>query len=143
MKTKLICPALRPAVAGLARRTPLATLPLLGCSPLGAQLSTLYANGYREVEVLVADRSELVRAHVGSGEAWGLRVTVTPVASEQSGVDASVLDDENSECKGAFESYRNWFEMLRTKFSAASPHAFHSPNETSEATASYVHAKVV
>ena len=119
MKTRLICPALRPAVAGLARRCPLATLPLLGGTPLDAQLSALYADGVREVEILVADRPEIIRAHVGSGEAWGLRINVTPMTKESRIPDTTILDDEGSECAAAFSSYRAWFETVRKVFPGA------------------------
>lgn len=120
MKTKIICPALRPGVAGLARRAPLAILPIFGSSPIGAQLSALYASGIREVEILAADRPEFIRQHVGTGEAWGLRVSVTPVADECRKADSSPLDGTGMVCGGAFQSYRHWFEMVRARFSTAS-----------------------
>ena len=120
MRTRIICPALRPGVAGLARRAPLATLPMFGSSPLGIQLSSLYERGIRDVEILAADRPEFIREHVGSGEAWGLRVFVTPVAYETRANDASLLDGANMTWDGAFQSYRTWFEALRAAFSEAS-----------------------
>ena len=120
MKTKIICPALRPGVAGLARRAPLATLPMFGSSPIGIQLSALYAGGIRDVEILAADRPEFIREHVGSGEAWGLRVSVTPIAFESCAKGASLLDGANTACDGAFQNYRTWFESLRAAFPEAS-----------------------
>ena len=119
MKTRLICPALRPAVAGLARRSPLATLPLLGGTPLDAELSALYAKGVRDVEILVADRPEIIRSHVGNGDAWGLRTTITPVPKETRSASATLLDDADSECAGAFSSYRAWFETVRKSLAGA------------------------
>lgn len=120
MKTRIICPALRPGVAGLARRAPLATLPMFGSSPIGIQLSALYAGGIRDVEILAADRPEFIREHVGTGEAWGLRVSVTPVADERRSEGASLLDGADAVCDGVFQSYRAWFEALRSAFLDAS-----------------------
>lgn len=120
MKTKIICPALRPGVAGLARRAPLATLPMFGSSPLGIHLSALYSGGVRDVEILAADRPEFIRDYVGSGEAWGLRVMVTPVADEVRVSGASLLDAADAPCAGAFQNYRSWFEALRSAFPEAS-----------------------
>lgn len=116
MKAILVCPALRPAVAGLANRAPLASLPLLGGSPLDAQLSAFYQRGIREVEIIAADRPEEIRAHVGHGEAWGLNIVVTPAASEKAPCDGLLLDGKGGWCDGAFSDYAAWFRTIRAAF---------------------------
>ncbi len=82
MKSVLICPAERPALAKLAGSAPLAVVPILGQSLLEYWLEHLASLGAREVQVLAADRSEEVRAHVGDGARWGLRVEVMPEVRE-------------------------------------------------------------
>jgi hypothetical protein len=119
MKTKIICPALRPGVAGLARRSPLVLIPMLGSSPLGIHLAQLYAAGIREVELLAADRPEMIRDYVGTGEAWGLKVAVTPVAKETRMKDAVLLGGDKADSSGIFNSYSEWYKALRSSFASA------------------------
>lgn len=76
MKALLICPAERPAVAFLAEPAPLALVPVLGRRLLDCWLSHLASQRVTHVFVLAADRPEQVRAHVGDGARWGLRVDV-------------------------------------------------------------------
>src|SRR5436309_13105777 len=82
MKAILICPSDRAAMAKLAEVAPLATLPMLGESLLEYWLEYLATLGAKEVRVLAADRPEQVRAHVGNGARWGLRVEVMPEPRE-------------------------------------------------------------
>src|ERR1051326_6792427 len=82
MKCILICPAERPALTELAEIAPLATLPILGESLLEYWLEQQATFGAKEVRVLAADRPEQVRAHVGDGARWGLRVEVIPEIRE-------------------------------------------------------------
>jgi glucose-1-phosphate thymidylyltransferase len=82
MKSLLIFPAERPAVAALAEATPLALLPVMG-KPLAAYwLEHLADLGIREVRLLAADRPDQVRAAVGHGARWGLVVEVIPALRE-------------------------------------------------------------
>lgn len=89
MKTLLICPAIRPAVAQLAVERPLATLPILGECLVNHWIEHVTALGARHVIVLAADRAEEVSAAVGNGERWGVRVEVVHVAHEPSVAEAT------------------------------------------------------
>lgn len=84
MKALLICPAERAGVAALAESAPLSNLPILGKCLVEHWLEHLAALGAKEVVVLVADRLDQVRAGVGNGARWGLRVIVQPEKSEPS-----------------------------------------------------------
>jgi len=76
MKTLLVCPATRPAVAQLAKMTPLSNVHVCGKSLLEYWLEHLVSLGATEVDILAVDRPEQVRALVGDGARWGLKVTV-------------------------------------------------------------------
>lgn len=82
MKSVLICPADRHAVAALARQQPLALWPFLGKPVLDHALIFLASKGAKEVRVLAADRPDEVRAFVRRGEAWGVSIEVVPEARE-------------------------------------------------------------
>lgn len=76
MKSLLICPGPRPAVAQLSENTPLALVPLLGENLLAYWLVHLASQGAKEVTVLACDRPSAVWQAVGDGARWGLRVHV-------------------------------------------------------------------
>lgn len=82
MKALLICPGEREAVAALAEAMPLSNLPLCGKSLLEYWLEDLLARGAKKVLILATDRPEQVRALVGDGSRWGLRVEVMPEIRE-------------------------------------------------------------
>ena len=82
MKSLLICPSERPGVPALARRRPLVLAPFLGKTVLEHTLTHLASHGAKEVTVLAADRPDEIRAAVGNGEAWGLRMEVVPESRE-------------------------------------------------------------
>jgi hypothetical protein len=82
MKALLICPGRRDAVAALAETAPLANVPIFGKPLIEHWLEQLFCFGAKEVLVLAADRPEQVRAFVGRGERWGLRVAVLPETRE-------------------------------------------------------------
>src|SRR5689334_5143463 len=88
MKAVIICPAERSALSKLGSIAPLAILPILGESPLEYWLEHLAALGAKEVRVLAADRPEQVRALVGDGTRWGLRVEVIPETRELTVIEA-------------------------------------------------------
>jgi len=72
----------------MAEVAPLVTLPILGRSLAEYWLEHLAAVGAKEVAVLAADRPEQVRAHLGDGARWGLRVEVIPETRELTAVEA-------------------------------------------------------
>jgi len=84
MNSVLICPAERPAVAGLMEENPLALLPVFGKTFIEHWLEQLAITGAKEVRILAADRPEQIRAYVGDGARWGMRITVVPQMHELS-----------------------------------------------------------
>jgi NDP-sugar pyrophosphorylase family protein len=82
MKALLVCPGDRPAVPQLSEVGPLATLPVLGQCLAAHWVVHLAAKGVREVRVLAPDRWLQVRAALGDGAQWGVKVEVYPAASE-------------------------------------------------------------
>lgn len=88
MKAVLICPSERPAVCHLSEVTPLATVPIAGKCLVEYWLEHLVNLGAQEILVLVVDRPEHVRAQIGNGERWGLRVEVLPQVRELTAAEA-------------------------------------------------------
>lgn len=82
MRALLICPGERKNVIALTEFMPLANLPLAGKSLVAYWLEHLASRGAREILILASDRPEQVRALVGGGERWGLRVSVFPERRE-------------------------------------------------------------
>ena len=74
MKAVLICPGERPAVSALAQSAPLALVPILGKTLLEYWLDHLVDRGLRQVYLLASDRPELIRAWLGDGVRWELKV---------------------------------------------------------------------
>ena len=131
MKALLICPAERPGVAHLAESSPLAVVPLLGKSILEYWLESLAARRVREVIVLASDRPHDVRAVVGDGARWGVRVELIPQNRELSLEEARAryrtggdwLPDDDVVLmdylpgradQPLFESYGGWFSALQS-----------------------------
>jgi len=130
MKTILICPVHRPAVARLAQNEPLVLVPLLGKCLLDYWLEHLVDQGERAVRIIALDRPEQVRARVGDGSRWGLRLEVlsfddtsTRSAPEHQNPTTSnegvppehvIITDHLPGLPGVplFESYVTWFEAL-------------------------------
>jgi hypothetical protein len=88
MKTLIICPGDRPGVSSWAESTTLAALPLFGQSLLEHWLEHLVRAGAKDVRVLASDRPEQIRALVGDGSRWGLRITVCPEQRELTPTEA-------------------------------------------------------
>ena len=129
MNALLICPNERNGVAALAECVPLANVSFLGKSLVEYWLEHLAGLGAQEVLVLAADRPDQVRAGVGDGARWGLRVIVKPDkrertleearAGHQANDDASWLPAPNDvilmdhlPCLPRlplFTSYAHWF----------------------------------
>ena len=128
----VICPDERPAVPALCRHRPLALLPLLGRTVLEHALSFLAAQGTKEVTLLASHQVDLIRAAVGQGEAWGLKLEVMAERRELSAAEARAHYGRGDDLtEGAaegealvldrlpqlpeqplWESYRAWFEAV-------------------------------
>lgn len=128
----VICPDERPAVPALSRRCPLALSPFLGATVLEHALASLATRGATAVTLLAGDRADVIRAAVGNGEAWGLRLEVcaqyrelTPdealakhgAARESDGLprarEALLLDHLPSlPLHPLWESYTAWFKAM-------------------------------
>jgi hypothetical protein len=89
MKTLLICPALRPAVAHLAAHSPLALAQVLGETVIGHWIEHLAALGATEMRVIAPDRPDLVRAELGSGARWGVQIEVLAPGVELTPAEAA------------------------------------------------------
>lgn len=123
MKAVIICPDRRPEVAFLARKSPLALVPVLGPSLLSHWLTYLADSGVKEVTLLASDRPDQVRAALGRGERWGLKIEVLAVARELAVAEARarfnvenvVLADRLPTLPDAplFESYTGYFSALQ------------------------------
>lgn len=129
MKAILICPDKRTEVAALAEAAPLASLPMLGKSLVEYWVEHLATFGATEILVLAADRPNQIRAAVGNGARWGVRVIVqldqhalTPAEARerhQAMDDAPWLQAPNNAVLmdhlpdqpqlPLFTSYANWF----------------------------------
>jgi NDP-sugar pyrophosphorylase family protein len=88
MKTLLICPDKRESVAALAEEAPLSNLSILGKPLIEHWLDCVSLAGAKEVLVLATDRSDQVKALVGNGSRWGLRVTVQSEVRELTPAEA-------------------------------------------------------
>ena len=88
MKAVIICPDRRPEVAFLARKGPLALVRVLGPSVLSHWLTHLADQGAKEVIILASDRPDQVRAVVGYGERWGLKIELSAEACELTAAQA-------------------------------------------------------
>ncbi len=133
MKTLLICPVHRPAVARLAENEPLVLAPILGKCLVDYWLEHLVAQGERTVSIIALDRPEQVRARLGDGSRWGLRLDVLPMNDDSSaefpcdhrnpyltvdGVrpDHVTITDHLPGLAGVplFESYATWFQAIQS-----------------------------
>ena len=88
MKTLLICPARRAAVAALADSSPLALVPVFGRCLLEYWIAERVARGARHVLVLASDRPDQVRAKLDDGTRWGVRIEVLPEIRELTAAEA-------------------------------------------------------
>lgn len=123
MKAIVICPDRRSEVTFLARKTPLALVPVLGPSVLASWLTTLAERGAKEIIIIASDRPDQVRAAVGRGERWGLKIEVLAEARELSvaeaqkrfGLENVVVADRLPALpeKPLFENYAGFFNALK------------------------------
>jgi hypothetical protein len=89
MKTLLICPSIRPAVPQLAEDGPLVTAPILGECLACHWVEHVAARGAREVQIIASDRADEVRAAVGSGSRWGVKIDVLSASFEPTVAEAA------------------------------------------------------
>jgi hypothetical protein len=133
MKALLICPVERPGAGFFAEAAPLAGMPLLGKELIAWWLEHLVTLGAKQVLILAADRPEQVRAIVGDGARWGLKIEVQPERSELTVAEARekyrhvcatdwlpmpndvLLMDclPGGEQPSLFRDYAGWFGALR------------------------------
>jgi len=123
MKAIVICPDRRREVTFLARKTPLALVPVLGPSVLAHWLTALAERGVKEVVIMASDRPDQVRAAVGRGERWGLKIEVLAEARELSvaeaqkrfGLENVVVADRLPVLpeKPLFENHAGFFNALK------------------------------
>src|SRR5688572_9142723 len=130
MNALLICPHTRPEVEVLTEREPLVNLRACGKRIIEYWLEHLAALGTKTVLVLASDRPEQVRAAVGDGRQWGLRVEVFPESEELSIEEARakyqrdggllpapddiiVLDRLPISNLPLWESYGSWFAAVQ------------------------------
>lgn len=134
MKTLLICPAQRSAVARLADTCPLVLAPIFGKCALEYWLEELHARGRRDVRVIALDRTEQIRERIGDGSRWGLNVEIIPESAEPGPVEVRAHRDGYQSPPPPpspdddvilvdhlpglsefplFESYEGWFNALQ------------------------------
>ncbi len=89
MKTVLICPAIRPAVPQLSETTPLALVPVLGESLVNIWIEHLATLGARHVIVIGSYRADAIRAAIGDGGRWGVKIEFITVHDEPTVAEAS------------------------------------------------------
>src|SRR5690349_5946709 len=128
MEKILLCPGERPAVGFLAQTLPLVALPILGESLITSWLELLANTGTKEILILATDRPELVRAEVGDGSRWGVRVQVQAELRELTPAEVRLRYVGQADKDGSslpevltidhlpglselplFRSYRDWF----------------------------------
>jgi hypothetical protein len=139
MKALLICPDERREVAALSETAPLSNVPILGKTLLEYWIEQLVSRGAREILVLATDRPEQVRALVGDGCRWGIRVTVFPEIREltiaearrryrnsdtgpwlNAPADVVLIDHLPGRAEfPLFTSYADWFAALANKLPRA------------------------
>lgn len=131
MKALLICPCDRTAVHHLAENAPLALAPVLGKSTVEYWIEALAAGGAKHLLVLAADRPNQIRAVLGDGAKWGVKLEVLPQNRELTLAEArakfrtagandwlaendAVLMDHlpGRPDLPLFESYSGWFAAL-------------------------------
>lgn len=132
MKALLICPADRPAVAQLAEQTPLAATAILGRTAIEYWIEWLVAHGATHVTLLASDRPNTIRALLGDGRRWGIRLDVVPTAREFTveearakyrpreandwlhEADVTLIDHLPGQPEWPlFDSYAGWFNAVR------------------------------
>ncbi len=132
MKTLLICPSYRFALPQLVEHGPLAIAPILGECVASHWIEYLAGLGATHVQIVAADRADQVRATLGDGARWGVRLEVLAVSVEPTLAEATARYRPTGEagwlpapheivfmnhlpgCEGVplFSSYATWFAAL-------------------------------
>jgi hypothetical protein len=131
MNALLICPWVRSGVPVLAETGSLACAPLLGQGIVEYWLSHLAVAGAKEILILADDRPEEIRALVGNGERWGLKVEILEEQRELTPAQALLKYEKGLDPAAAqngiavldhfpglpefpvFNSYQEWFAALQ------------------------------
>src|SRR5205814_1779051 len=92
----LICPGERRLVHALAQSAPLALVSILGKTLLEYWLDHLADRAVRHVCLLASDRPEQVRAWLGDGVRWELKVELLTEARELATAEARARYSENA-----------------------------------------------
>lgn len=82
MKTILICPSERRALAHLAEPVPLVNIPMCGQTLLEYWLDHLATRKVTDLRILATDRPEHIRELVEDGARWGIKIEVTSEMTE-------------------------------------------------------------
>jgi hypothetical protein len=85
----LICPDQRPPLEAFTCGVPLALAIYLGKPLIEHAIDGLARNGVTDVLLLASDRPSEVRAYVGDGSAWGVKIRISPESSELSPSEAA------------------------------------------------------
>ena len=111
----------------LGQSQPLALLPACGKPLVEYWLEDLATKGVRQVTVLASDRPEQIRAALGGGRKWGLKIDVLPQARELTLEEARARYDDAHEIilidrlpgqtEDALTSYAGWVKAVQ-EFSA-------------------------
>ncbi len=132
MKTLLICPSYRFALPQLVERGPLAIAPILGECVASHWIEHLAGLGATHVQIIAADRADQVRATLGDGARWGVKLDVIAASVEPTLAEATaryrpageagwmpapheiVFMNHLPGCEGEplFTSYATWFTAL-------------------------------
>src|SRR5436190_18098877 len=131
MDALLICPWARPGVPVLAEAGSLACVPLLGQGIVEYWLSHLACARAKEVLILADERPNELRALVGNGERWGLKVEIIEEQRELTAAQALLKYEKRLDPAAAqdgialidhfpglpefpiFNSYQEWFAGLQ------------------------------
>jgi hypothetical protein len=82
MRALLLAPGRSSAVPLLAEAGPLVIAPLLGKCLAEYWIEHLTSLGAKEIVLIASDRPAQIRAHLGDGTRWGLRLTVRAASHE-------------------------------------------------------------
>ena len=135
----LICPGERSAVHALAQSAPLALVPILGKTLLEHWLDHLADSGVRHVRLLVSERPEQVRAWLGDGVRWELKVELVADDRELTTAEARAKYSSNESSdpgvkqgdvtvmdflpgapeRPLFRSYADWFIAVKNSLPQA------------------------
>ncbi|HYE29987.1 MAG TPA: hypothetical protein VEH27_01035 [Methylomirabilota bacterium] len=121
MKAALIAPGSRRAVGHIIDAAPLVAVPILGETLIAYWLEHLATKGFKEVTLVVTDRPETIRAVVGNGARWGLRLviatelrepTVEQVKEKHPDAELFVLDRLPTQEAELFTTYQGWLKQM-------------------------------